>query len=512
MSLWVWEERVGVGFVLPPLCGKRAALNLLVPLPLSSAALPLHPCAAAYPRVLARYRRLQDNMARGAGQQELAVAAARLQPHVAVWLWPPRQTPTCCPPSSTRRHGRQRFPRLPTTPMGAEKYTCPHRIPPLLTPPPSHHPPPSHPLLQEVVDGSSVGRGHVLRSMTPARPVIWIRSDTTPHAIVGDPTWGDVNASVDVYIMAAGETAALSVHCFGLDVDKTKCLWFLIRAGAGAEGSGGSWGVYLSAATLANSTHTAPAAGAPLRLSPAAWHTLSIRVLGDDVILTVDGTLVTPTPLSIKALGAPSTGFVGIGVAAYGHMTLFDDIAIAAPPPPPPTHCVPPPPPPQLAAAVSSGAACGTPSPGTILTTVACSGVDAKAVTAWVWTAVSGTGGLGVLSPVVNGVASEVLCVATNASHPNPQTHAPSVELQLCVDGASSQLWGQLPSFSAGTLVSSNGDVAEVTKNEPGAGVLIEVWGTNGGLNQAWCASATSTPGVTLASMFSGFCLGACSA
>jgi endo-1,4-beta-xylanase len=72
---------------------------------------------------------------------------------------------------------------------------------------------------------------------------------------------------------------------------------------------------------------------------------------------------------------------------------------------------------------------------------------------------------------------------------------------------AEDQLWTPLPTVGvSGTIASLSGACMEVTKNEAGAGVLLETWSCNGGANQAWCAAHDGT----LASLLDGFCAGVC--
>ncbi len=240
-----------------------------------------------------------------------------------------------------------------------------------------------------------------------------------------------------------------------------------------------------------------PAAGGPLPgLCARCWHRLSLQLSAGNASLSVNGTLVAP-PLQLKGLPVAGSGFVGLGTAAYGEPTVFDELAIEVAPPQPCTA-------PSAAAAAGSGPACAPPAAGDLLLTVACGGASGS--DSWLW-AVRGSGPLGTLSPA----GFPGLCAASNASRPNPQTGAPSVELQACSASSSQQLWAA-PKPAAGQLPGSSGSCLEVTKNEVGSGVLLEVWACNGGLNQQWCPSGSSSSGgaVSLASMLDGFCAGVC--
>jgi hypothetical protein len=83
-----------------------------------------------------------------------------------------------------------------------------------------------------------------------------------------------------------------------------------------------------------------------------------------------------------------------------------------------------------------------------------------------------------------------------------------SVELQACVAGSATQAWATPAGNVAGKITDAKGACLEVTKNEVGAGVLMEVWGCNGGANQAFCA----TSGGLLLSSLDGECVSACAA
>ena len=346
----------------------------------------------------------------------------------------------------------------------------------------------------EVVDAAPYQRpGRVLRQMTPLKPILWLRADTTPHAIIGDPAWQDTTVTTDIYLQAQGHTAALALHCHGLDVDNTACLWLRVTAGAAGSGSNGSWGVYLSAGDMANASVLPRAAGA-VALAPSQWHTLTLASTRGAATATLDGTPL----LSGQSFGEASAGFAGLGTAAYGHFTAFDNLNVSAPVPPPPPACdagL------ALPAAPLLTPAC-TPVAGSVLRTVPC-GSGA----AWVWTATGG--GKGTLSPA----AAPGLCAAINASNPERQTGAPQVELQVCLPAGGGgaallQQWGQPPQQGAplGAIVGQGAVNLEVTKNILGEGVPLEVWRSNGGANQMWCALKSGE----FMSGLNAVCAGAC--
>jgi len=377
----------------------------------------------------------------------------------------------------------------------------------------------------EVVPGAPYGRptSRVLRQMTPAKPILWLRADTTPHAIVGDPAWGDTNASVQAYLPSPGDTAALGIHCHGLDVDATACAWLRITAAAGGAASG-SWGLYVSARDMANASVLPRLGGALPGVLAGAWHSLGLASLAGNVSASVNGHAVV-AGLSAASLGS-GAGFVGLGVAAYGHFTAFDALSVSAAVAPTPT---PPPPPPScearlqryssssssrsVGAAAAAAAAPCVPAAGSLLHTSPCG--SAGDGLAWVWrssgssSSSGGGGGTGTLSPA----SAPALCAAVNASRPNPQTGAPQVELQACsAGGDAAQQWQAPPTHAQPPrAIASERGVLEVTKNELGAGVPLEVWGGNGGANQQWCALKSGEL-LSLLDAAEPMCIGACGA
>ena len=265
-------------------------------------------------------------------------------------------------------------------------------------------------------------------------------------------------------------------------------------------GAGGSWAVFASAGQLSNAS--AASAGGPLALTPGAWHTAAATLgaaASAGATLSVDGAVLA----SAVPLGGATAGFVGIATARYGDASLFDKIATTAALPPSPS---PPPPPPscpkrrRAPAAAAPAAACRAPAVGDPVVTLVCGSGGAAA---WSWTPSPAHPGYGALS--LGG-----LCVGANASTPNPQTGAPGVQLQACSATEAAQLWTELPAPGAsGRVASASGACMEVTKNELGPGVLLETWGCNGGLNQAWCWAAEAEGG-ELSSLLDGMCAGVC--
>jgi hypothetical protein len=57
-------------------------------------------------------------------------------------------------------------------------------------------------------DSGDAAHGIVLRQVVPKAPIRWW-ADTRPHAVIGDPTWTDVDASIDFRCTNAGGSAML---------------------------------------------------------------------------------------------------------------------------------------------------------------------------------------------------------------------------------------------------------------------------------------------------------------
>ena len=183
-------------------------------------------------------------------------------------------------------------------------------------------------------------RGVVLRQVVPKAPIRWW-ADTRPHAVVGDPTWADVDVSIDFRCTNDGGSALIGARASiesstwitdgpaGIHAeDELRGLWFSVLCAGGAGGAGGAWALWPSIKDVgtpdaALSTGTL-AGGLPV----ATWHTLSLVVNGSRAAGRFDGAPIFDE--DIKAAQAPSAGWVGFGTCSFGDFTQFDNLAIRA--------------------------------------------------------------------------------------------------------------------------------------------------------------------------------------
>jgi hypothetical protein len=323
----------------------------------------------------------------------------------------------------------------------------------------------------EIVDDAA--RGHrVLAQATPSKPIIWLRDDTRPHSILGDPTWADVQFTVDVALAAPGDGAGVGVRCTGSSVDATPGVWF-------AFDTSGRWNLTYSVASL-GSNAPAPASGMlPVPPpAPGTWHTVVMTARGPTLDVTFDGASVL-SAYALNASAAPTSGYVGIATRDYGQYVRFDSPSVTPLP-----------------------IVCTAPAAGVNATMQPCSSVPAGA---GAWDFLPAAAAAATTTTVqlsLRGAAAPGLCLATFST--NPQTGAPNVGLAACAGGDAAQLWTAL---AAGTITDGGGHCLEVTKNELQAGARVETWACNGGANQAWTYAQADG---TLVTSLDGMCLTAC--
>ncbi len=185
-------------------------------------------------------------------------------------------------------------------------------------------------------DSGDPAHGIVLRQVVPKAPIRWW-ADTRPHSVIGDPTWADVDVSIDFRCTNAGGSAMIGARASiesnsfitdgaaGIHAeDELRGLWFTVTCGAGAQG----WALWpsvkdVSTAGAALATGTL-AGGVPV----ATWHTLRLVVNGSAAQGFFDAAGVFN--VNVTSAGTPSAGFAGFGTMAFGDFTQFDNIAIRA--------------------------------------------------------------------------------------------------------------------------------------------------------------------------------------
>ena len=191
-------------------------------------------------------------------------------------------------------------------------------------------------------DTGDAAHGVVLRQVVPKAPIRWWR-DTRPHAVIGDSTMTDVNASIDFRCTTAGGSAMLGARASigsatyitdgpdGISAeDELPGLWFTLACAGGANGDGpAAWALYARVAdvgkpgaALASGTLAAP-------LPVMTWHTMRLAVAGRRAAGALDGGAVFDTHVPAAA-AVPAQGWVGFGTANFGDFTQFDNLAFSA--------------------------------------------------------------------------------------------------------------------------------------------------------------------------------------
>ena len=163
----------------------------------------------------------------------------------------------------------------------------------------------------EVVQSNNTAHGQTLRQMMPMMPVPWCRADADlTYSVIGNHSWGDIQASVDVMIEQSG-TAFLA-----LAVTTGGCL------------SHGSSGITLAVSTdnswtVANRTDlTERLASGKVAVAAGQWVTLQIRATPAGMTFTVNGEAV----VTLANVSSHRTGWVAIG-SSYDYCQ-FDNLRI----------------------------------------------------------------------------------------------------------------------------------------------------------------------------------------
>lgn len=182
--------------------------------------------------------------------------------------------------------------------------------------------------------------GVVLRQVVPKASIRWW-ADTRPHAVIGDPTWADVDATIDFRCTSEGGSAMIgaraSIEAPGFITDgpagihaedELRGLWFSVACAGGANGGGGAWALWPSVKAV-GTAGAALAAGALAGGVPVgSWHTLNLNVNGSRAKGLFDGAPVFDE--DVASAGAPAAGWAGFGTMAFGDFTQFDNIATRA--------------------------------------------------------------------------------------------------------------------------------------------------------------------------------------
>lgn len=181
----------------------------------------------------------------------------------------------------------------------------------------------------EVAADPDPSHGRVLQQRVPAKPILWLRDDQRPHTVLGDAvSWVDMSMTIDFKLTAPGESAAFGLRCqpVGSQSQQTDILpglWVVVD-------DSGVWNVTYSIGAVGNAAGVVATGRLPAAPAPGTWHTFSMALANATVaVATLDG---APVPglsgLAFNATAIPSTGWVALGTAAYGHYTMFDNVAV----------------------------------------------------------------------------------------------------------------------------------------------------------------------------------------
>jgi len=207
----------------------------------------------------------------------------------------------------------------------------------------------------ELVD--CLGRsGQCLRQVVPARPMSWA-PEWRPYTIIGDESWDDYEASVDVYLNQ-GESAGVMGRLndvgsgYGSDPkgyilelsDQGLCRLILSNGKADKRapvGDAEQQALILAAKDKSPGGESVLGEAQARNIAPGQWHNLKIKFQGASITAMVDD-----APVLTVSNAAFSRGMVGLmagGDSAKLSMPYFDDLIIkpVGQPDPEPTPPVP---------------------------------------------------------------------------------------------------------------------------------------------------------------------------
>ena len=232
----------------------------------------------------------------------------------------------------------------------------------------------------ETVDDPLAGRG-LQQVATGGKPFSRFKTETMPHAVLGDIAWTDVDATASVWLPSASDGALLGVRCSGLGDGANEHI-------TGMDELPGTWlAANLTHWTLQNRLDAAKLAvikaGAfSTPLAAQAWHSMRLTARGARLVVSVNGVLLAVVDTALAA-PLPKNGFVGIGATSFGARPIFGSLNVKA----------------------FSSACSEPPKEGHELKEQGCEeGAEAQA-----WTVVAATGQL-------QSLANSSLCVASNRS------------------------------------------------------------------------------------------------
>ena len=173
--------------------------------------------------------------------------------------------------------------------------------------------------------------GVTLRQMVPVHPISWgavgeTSDGITPHTILGDGRWTDVNISASFMIEAGGGAdpaagtpgAMVGARASG-NINSMSGVWLAVNASGG-------WNVSLSSGTIALpgvQLASGPCAAVP----PGTWHVLTLNVSGRTAAGALDSVPLF-SGLDVMSDGTASrAGWAALGTTDYGYVQ-FDDVSV----------------------------------------------------------------------------------------------------------------------------------------------------------------------------------------
>jgi galactosylceramidase len=181
----------------------------------------------------------------------------------------------------------------------------------------------------ECVPAPAPRSGVVMRQSVPMHPVAWRPEEQRPFSLfAADISWTDVDASIDVLLPQAGDSALLGAranpNCCGRVITGED-----LMPGAWLQVGSGAWALYNAIANVSSANGLVaqgalPGGGA----APGTWHRLRLVVQRDAAAGFFDGAqLFAGVGVAGKV---PENGFVAIGTGTWGQYVLFDNFNTSA--------------------------------------------------------------------------------------------------------------------------------------------------------------------------------------
>lgn len=292
--------------------------------------------------------------------------------------------------------------------------------------------------------------GQCVQQVAPVKPIEW-QDDSDAFTLVGDTTWSNYTASVDVNLQQAGTVTLLGRAGTQSRPQGRQAAYQLRLANTGA------WSIAKNTSSGNLSTLTS---GSHAALALNTWHTATLGFSGDQITATLDG-----ATLGTVNDGSYGSGQVGFGVVGY-QTDQFDNLSIT----------------PKAAGNVSgflkdrnSGICADVPARsqtnGTVVALWDCNGDTNQH-----WTA----------TPAKQLMVYGTKCLDAAGGGTADGT---AVDISDCTGGANQQ-WNV---NADGSVVGvGSGKCLDVSHGDTAGGTPLEIWTCNGGANQKWDRGAVA--------------------